>query len=188
MRTIRLYGALGRRFGRVHKLEVESVSEALRALNTNFKGFSQFVTNYKSTSVGYEVWDGNYNIGAEDTDSFVKVGDRDIKIIPRIIGSGAVAKIVIGIILVIVSWWAGGSAGWAYLGMAIAMSGVTEMMSVKPSSGESTQSVGNETRSYVFSGSTNTTKQGSVVPIAYGIHLLGSQIISASLTTSNAAG
>lgn len=36
--TIRLYGALGARFGRVHKLAVQTSAEAVKALCINLDG------------------------------------------------------------------------------------------------------------------------------------------------------
>lgn len=40
--TIRLYGALGARFGRVHKLAVQTSAEAVKALCINFGRFGKF--------------------------------------------------------------------------------------------------------------------------------------------------
>ena len=42
--TIRLYGALGARFGRVHKLAVQTSAEAVKALCINFDWSNIFMT------------------------------------------------------------------------------------------------------------------------------------------------
>ncbi|WP_416348642.1 hypothetical protein, partial [Listeria welshimeri] len=41
LRKIRLYGALGKRFGREHRLAVANAAEAVRALGVLFDGFQQ---------------------------------------------------------------------------------------------------------------------------------------------------
>ena len=45
LRTIRLGGVLGKRFGRVHRLAVDSPAEALRALSVIKAGFREFMEN-----------------------------------------------------------------------------------------------------------------------------------------------
>lgn len=45
--TIRLYGALGARFGRVHKLAVQTSAEAVKALCINFDGLEDYLMNAK---------------------------------------------------------------------------------------------------------------------------------------------
>ncbi|VFS55940.1 Phage-related protein, tail component [Kluyvera cryocrescens] len=45
--TIRLYGALGARFGRVHKLAVQTSAEAVKALCINLDGMESYLMNAK---------------------------------------------------------------------------------------------------------------------------------------------
>lgn len=193
-RTIRLYGELGKRFGKKHILYVRSVGEAARALCVNFKGFKQFLE--KEKYAGYEVWDGKYNVDSKDED-FNKLGDGDIKIIPRIRGGSNTAKIIAGVIFVaIVTWatwgtggpWAAGTAaGWtaaANFGVSLIMSGVIGMMT-KTSLGGTVASDEENSESYIFSGPANSTKQGNPVYIGYGEMVVGSQVVSAALTTND---
>ena len=191
LRTIKLYGALGKKFGRTHNLYVNSVGEAVRLLCANYKEFRQYLQT-DNNRVGYEVWDGKRNLGKDDKEEFSQHGDSDIKIIPRIIGAGNVAKIITGAVLLAVSFFVPGTQGTALaylsqaagmLGTSLILSGVLGMMT-KTASGVSVESTEDNTQSYVFSGTLNTTKQGNPVFIAYGTHLLGSQVVSASLTTS----
>jgi len=200
LRTIRLYGELGKRYGRVHRLYVSSVGEAIRLLCANFPAMKQHLIDSTRSIAGYEVWDGKHNVDGEVKEDFSKSGDMSIKIIPRIIGAGNAAKIIVGVVLIAASWYAGGAAGWAYLGAAgygmataafymgasLVLSGVTGLMT-KTAAGTTIDSESNNTQSYIFSGIQNTTKQGNPVFVAYGKHLLGSQTISVSLTTSDIA-
>lgn len=197
LRTIRLYGELGKKYGRVHKFHVESVAEAIRMLCANFKDFKQHLIDSTNKIAGYEVWDGKYNLGPEDREEFQKLGDQTIKIIPRIVGAGNAAKIILGAVLVgaamLLSPLGGfavfgpGAGLWgvaASFGASLILSGIVGMMT-KTSSGASIDSDSNNTQSYIFSGVQNTTKQGSPVFVAYGLHKLGSQPISVALTTAD---
>lgn len=202
MRTIRLYGELGKRYGKVHKFHVSSVGEAVRLLCANFKDFRQFIESDKNGIAGYEVWDAKHNLDGEVKEDFCKTGEGSIKIIPRIVGASNAAKVIVGVALIAASWWAGGAAGWSYLGAkgfsatiatsmfymgaSVILTGVIGMMT-KTASGSSIDSDDTSTQSYIFSGVANTTKQGNPVFIAYGEYLLGSQVISQSLTTSDIA-
>lgn len=198
LRTIRLYGELGKKYGRVHRFHVESVSSAIRMLCVNFKDFKQHLIDSTNKIAGYEVWDGKYNLGPEDKEEFVKQGVGVIKIIPRVIGASNAAKILVGVLLVAAAWFSMGTLAAAFgpgaglwgvaasFGASLILSGVVGMMT-KPASGVSIDSDSNNTQSYIFSGVQNTTKQGNPVFIAYGTHLLGSQPISVALTTGDVA-
>ena len=50
---IRLYGWIGKKYGKVHHYAVSSVHEAMRALQANFPTFSKDIIEYK---YGYKVW------------------------------------------------------------------------------------------------------------------------------------
>lgn len=197
MRTVRLYGELGKKFGKIHKLHVNSVGEAIRLLSVNYPDFKQHILENNKIA-GYEVWDNKYNLGEEDKSLFSKQGEGDIKIVPRIVVAGNAAKILTGAVLIAASWWAGGAAGWGFVGsagftganiafnfgMSLVLSGILGMMT-ETSSGASIDSNDTSTQSYIFSGVVNTTKQGNPVALVYGKHLIGSQVISASLTTGD---
>ena len=194
LRTIRLYGELGKKYGKVHRLHVTSVAEAIRALSANFKDFKQHLIDSDKRIAGYEVWDGKHNLSQDDVDSFNLHSNSDIKIIPRVKGSSNVGRIIVGIVLLVIAYWTGGAtagSAMAYLsqaafamGSSLLLSGVIGMMT-KSSSGSSIDSDTENTESYIFSGPVNTTKQGSPIRIGYGKMIVGSQVISASLTTAD---
>lgn len=195
IRTVRLYGELGKKYGRVHRLHVNSVGEAVRLLCSNYKDMRQHIIDSEGIA-GYEVWDGNQNIDADTPDSFNKQGEGGIKIIPRVFGAGNVGKMIVGTVLIIAAavatggWLAAfqpGAGLWgvaASFGASLVLGGIVGLMT-KTATGNSIESTEDNTQSYLFSGALNTTKQGNPVYVAYGTHLLGSQVISASLTTSD---
>jgi len=195
LRTIRLYGELGKKYGKVHRLHVNSVAEAVKLLSVNYRGFKQQIIEDTQVA-GYEVWDGRYNLGEDDDiEHFHKHGDSTIKIIPRVRGAGNAAKILVGVVLIAAAVFATGGFAAAFgakaglwgiastFGASLVLSGVIGLMT-KTATGASIDSTEDNTQSYIFSGSLNTVKQGNPVFVAYGTHLLGSQVISASLTTS----
>ena len=59
LRTIKLSGFLGKKFGRVHRLAVDSPAEAIRALSVNINGFREFLENSHKNGVAYSFLVGN---------------------------------------------------------------------------------------------------------------------------------
>jgi predicted phage tail protein len=196
LRTIKLYGALGKKFGKEHQAHVESVGEAIRFLSANFKDFGKYIVSGSPRLAGYEVWDGKYNLAPEAED-FNKLGDGVIKIIPRARGSGAGARIILGAVLMVVGYiftpvTAGGSlvlSSWGGMmmgmGASLVLGGVIELLS--PKSNLSAQSAADSQESYIFSGATNSSKIGNPVAIGYGKMTVGSQVISGTITTHDIA-
>lgn len=114
LRTIRLYGSLGRKFGRVHRLAVSSVQEAIRALRVVCPGFEQELMTSKDRGIGYGIWVGKENL--KDTKQFrYPVGNDDIRIAPVLMGAkrGGLLQIFVGIVIVIAAVWTGGAAAGA---------------------------------------------------------------------------
>lgn len=114
LRTIRLYGSLGRKFGRVHRLAVSSVQEAIRALRVVCPGFEQELMTSKDRGIGYGIWVGKENF--KDTKQFrYPVGNDDIRIAPILMGAkrGGLMQIFIGIVIVVAAVWTGGAAAGA---------------------------------------------------------------------------
>lgn len=185
LRKIKLYGALGKKFGKVHEAHVESVGEAIRFLSANYKEFAKYIVNNKRVA-GYEVWDGQYNLG-EEKEGFVKLGDGEIKIIPRARGSSAAGRILAGIVIIAAAYFTwgaslAGGAGMAYgMGASLVLGGVIELLSPKPNL--STNSTADTSESYIFNGATNSTRMGNPVFIGYGEMKVGSQVISKTVTT-----
>lgn len=193
MKTVTLYGFLAKRFGRHHRMDVRTPAEAARALEANLPGFRQAVIGYEA---GYHV-----RVGKEyrDEQTVNLSADSDhIKIIPAVMGSGSFGKIILGAALFFAAPYA---AGWLFantaavglavavanvlpaIGIALALGGVAQML-FKPPKSQVVERPESKP-SYAFDGPVNTTAQGNPVSICYGRLMVGSQVISAKLTSKD---
>lgn len=180
LKTIRLYGKLGAKFGRVHRLAVSSAAEAVRALCVMLPGFEAHMANAPG---GYAVFYGKENI---DVDSLRHpAGSDDIRIAPMPIGAGGnggIFQVVVGVVLIVAGYFTFGATsamGMAMIagGAGMAVGGAMLMLSPQPSGSASTDSPDNQS-SYAFNGAVNTEAQGNPVPLLYGELIVGSAVIS----------
>lgn len=193
LKEIKLYGELGKKYGKIHKLAVENSAEAIRALCANFRGFEQDIAN------------GFFKIfldkGAVDNLSELDAhGIKTIKIIPVVEGakSGGGLLIVGSILLAVATFGgsaiieAGLAAGLSFgagmaavsaigtIGLGLALTGASQLLTPTPKAPAYGQN--QDTPSYLFNGPVNTSVQGVPVPLFYGRLIVGSAIISAGLT------
>ena len=185
LRTIRLYGKLGARFGRVHRfhLESNSVAEAIRALDSQLTGFKAFLVNARQYGMVFAVFAGKRNLTEGQLHD--PVGSEDIRIAPVIAGSksAGVLQTILGIVLIVVGVFTE-NPNLIYSGAVMALGGVVQMLSPQP---HSKVSNGANEPSYVFNGPVNTTAQGHPVPLLYGRMIVGSAVISAGIEASDYA-
>ncbi|WP_336995816.1 tail assembly protein [Leclercia sp. UBA7405] len=191
--TIRLYGALGVRFGRVHKLAVQTSAEAVKALCVNFDGLEDYLMNAKKNGMTFAVFRGKRNIGAQD---FKELGgDSDIRIAPVMEGSkkagifqtilGAV-MVVAGIVMTVIS---GGTASplaasLMVSGVGMMAGGIYQMLSPQPKGLQGRDDPDNKP-SYAFGGAVNTLAMGNPVALLYGEREIGGAIISAGIVAED---
>lgn len=199
LRTIRLYGKLGNRFGRVHRLAVESTAEAVRAMCVLMPGFERELMTSRDRGIAYACFLGKTNIGAEQL--HLSGGGDDIRIAPVLAGakSGGALQFITGAVLLVVGAVIGvygtlsgnafiASAGYAIGNMGIAMmvGGVIQMLSPQQQQTSAKDSAANGA-SYNFNGPVNTTAQGNPVPVLYGRMIVGSAVISAGILAQDQA-
>lgn len=183
VRTVRLYGVLGARFGRVHKFVCNSPASAINALCKMIDGFEQFLARSEEKGLAYAVFIGKRNIGQDDLD--VPPGQDDIRIAPVLQGSkrAGVLQTVIGTVLIVVGMYSG-QLWLAKIGFALALSGVAQMLSPVAKGLNNSDKADNKP-SYSFTGPVNTTAQGNPVPILYGEMIVGSAVISSGIMTED---
>lgn len=186
LRTIRLYGKLGAKYGRVHQLAVRNAREAVRALCVLFPGFEQELRGAHARGVAYSVFIGKENIGREKLE--FPPGREDIRIAPVLTGSkrGGVLQTIVGIVLVVVgafTSWAGGGV-LISVGVSMIAGGVTQMLSPQPKGLSAKDSAANSS-SYNFNGPVNTSAQGRPVGLLYGLMIVGSAIIYGGIFTQD---
>ena len=195
LRTVRLYGRLGTKFGRVHRLAVDSAAEAVRALGALFPEFDGYLIQSKDRGEGYAVFYGKKNLEKEalHNPSF----NQDIRIAPVLLGSknGGWLNIIVGAVLIVVgaiitggTFGAGAPFGSALIVMGIGMiaGGVVQLLTPVPK-GSSAKDRPDNQASYSFNGPINTQAQGNPVQVLYGELHVGSAVLSAGINAEDQA-
>ncbi|EPX3864454.1 tail assembly protein [Acinetobacter baumannii] len=208
LKTIKLYGILGQKFGREFKLDVANTREAMRALSVQIAGFEHFMLHAHEQGLRFTVFlkrknssnkrgkkrpaiydhetkrliTGD-NIGEEQLDMNTEADT--IHIVPRVMGAGGnngILQLVLGAILIAASFIPGiGQAAQVALigaGAGMAMGGVASMLMPKIDNTQDQNQDGNRANKG-FGGAVTTVAQGNPVPILYGQREIGGFIISA---------
>lgn len=180
LRTIKLSGALGRKFGRVHRLAVDSPAEAVRALCVLFKGFRSEI---EKPGARFHVLVGKQAIGE---DGLQLHGGDSYTFAPATAGSkrAGLLQTILGAVLIVAAFAFAGSPIAPFLfkaGVAMVIGGVIQMLAPMPKA--QTNDKPENTPNTQFNGAVNTQAQGHPVPIAYGELIVGSAVISAGVST-----
>ena len=207
MRTVRLNGALGKKYGRIHKLAVGTPAEAVRALCANYPEFYSDLSKSHEQGVAYKCVLDRERVG---DDALGHPISKSFSITPVVVGAGKIGTIILGIALIATAFLTFGAslaaasgtvlstatmstatigflgltyANVAWLGVAITLSGISQLLAPtikKPTSGTIDQN-------NYFNGAVNSTAQGIPVPIGYGRLIIGSAVISAAITVEDKA-
>lgn len=175
--TVKLGGFLGKKYGKTFKLGVRNPVEAVALLAANFKTFRKDFIKYN-----YRVMVNEEIIGQDQITEPSK--GKCIRIIPVLAGSGNAAKIVVGAVLIMVAPYLSPLVTGAVAGMgwSLVIGGVIGLMFGQNKT-EGSDSEDSQKSSYLFGGTLNTTGRGNPVPILYGEGMVGSQVISAGIST-----
>ena len=198
LRKIKLYGELANFVGhKEFEVKVETLSQAVSFLINNFAGIEEYM-NPKY----YQVKVGNYSI--DQTEIHHPIGQEDIHFVPVIQGAGrGLGKILLGGALIALSFGVGGvfanplafgakgfgfaSAGLGAkaafgIGAGLLLSGVSDMLFPVPKLPDF-NSEQDPRISFNFSGTQQTTRAGTPVPLVYGEIFTGSVVISGAVDT-----
>ena len=189
LRKIKLYGELAKFLGqKTFEAEVHNAAQAMRFLVVNFPQLERHMADRY-----YKVNVGDWEL--EEKELHYPNGQEDIKIIPVVGGEGGFKKVLLGAALIGVGILSGGAsfaggsfAGVGFLGgttavlgnvgIALALTGIAEMLTPVPTISEMEQDPRN---SFNFSGIQNTSRAGVAVPVIYGEALTGSVVVSAGI-------
>ena len=107
LKKVKLYGELGNRFGKEWDLDINSPSEAIRALDVNCPNFRSYMVNSEKNNIGYKVIVGKSYIENKN-ELYNPSGKQEIKIIPVIIGAkkSGLGMIVLGAVLIMAPYMA----------------------------------------------------------------------------------
>ena len=204
LRKIKLYGHLREHTG-LKEVEayVDNVREAVNFLTCNWpKLESQIVQN------NYHVLLDEDDVGEEEL--LYPIGNASISFIPVVEGSGKFGKILAGVALIGLAFtpmgvgfmggafngavggglgsstglFAGayGSKALFYIGGALVLSGVSDLLTPTPQMPEAEQTP----ESSAFSSPLNVSMPGIAVPLVYGTAICGSIVISTSVEVGDA--
>ena len=200
LRTIKLSGFLGKKFGRVHRLAVDSPAEAIRALSVIKAGFREFLENSHKNGVAYRFLVGKEALERSELKESLHMThsmSTTFELVPVISGAkSSLGQILFGAALMAFAWWAMPAMSFAAvgtagamstsvfgIGMSLALGGVAQLLAPKVKA-ENKEAVENKP-SYIFNGAVNTIAQGNPVPILYGRMRVGSQVVSAGITSND---
>ena len=193
MTTVKLYGAMGARFGRVHHLDIETPAEAIRALSVIREGFERYLMTSRKAGLSFGVFRGKRNITLDEMR--MPCGGEDVRIAPIITASkkGGLFQTILGAAM-IVAGIALGPAGFGVVGATMAAGitlggvsmmagGVIQMLTPQPKGLAMAQDADNKP-SYAFGGPINSTAAGGIVGVLYGRREVGGNIISAGIAVN----
>ena len=197
LRKLKLYGELAQFVGhKEFEIQVDSLAKAVSFLVNNFPQVEKYMNPQY-----YQVKVGNYAVDEEEI--YHPIGQEDIHIVPVISGAGGgMRKVLLGAALIGIAFATGGASltksglvfeasrlGGAYLaqtfvytGAFLVLNGVSEMLFPLPKPKEF-KSEQDPQLSFSFSGTQNTSRAGTPVPIVYGEITTGSVVISGAVDT-----
>ena len=191
MKTIKLHGILGKKFGQFFKLDVQTAREATHAIACQNAEFKRFMLESDKLGLKFAVFLGRKNITENDIDN---VTDTDvIHIVPRIVGSGGSTfnwlQVVAGAVLVGVGAFTFGATtatGAALIGAGIGMfvGGVAGLL--MPTVDMSNQDPDGNRANKGFGSAVTTVSQGNPVPILYGEREIGGFYASGGIYAEDA--
>lgn len=197
LREIRLYGDLGKRFGKIHRFAVQSTAEAIRALMANFPDFERAMLE---VAPGYRILAGRTRITETDALNDPVSSHEPIRIVPVIAGAkskwtGILLGAAILAAVVLTGGVALGASGLVFsgvgaqlafgVGASLVLGGISQILSPTPKMDTGALDGQESKNGFAFSGSVNTTAQGNPVPICYGVMRCGSAVISAGITAKD---
>lgn len=188
VKTIKLSGSLGKRFGVFHNLAVDSYQEAIRALSSQVQGFKSFMQSEVGSRMKFAVFVDGVNISHRDERQFACA--REVRIIPIPTGSksGGLMQIVIGAAIMATAFFTGGAslaamgafASAAFMaGGSMVLGGVMQMFSPQQGGMKLESGSAENKPSYAFGGAVNTVAAGNPIPIPYGMRTVGGAVLSA---------
>jgi predicted phage tail protein len=199
LRKIKLYGELAKFVGhKEFEVKADTLSHAVSFLINNFAGVEEYISPKY-----YQVKVGSYAIDENEIQH--PIGQEDIHFVPVIQGAGkGLGKILLGGALIALSFGVGGvfanpltiggkgffgfaSAGLGAkaafgIGAGLLLSGVSDMLFPVPEMPEFS-SEQDPRISFNFSGTQQTSRAGTPVPVVYGEIFTGSVVISGAVDT-----
>ena len=182
LKTIRLLGAAGRKFGREFKLAVKSPAEAFRALCVLCPGLRGWVLEQHEKGVAWRVVIKERS-GINEELLKCETSSDVITFAPTMRGAGGnsgVFQIILGVALIAAALIipfgaAGGGLGLGLLGGSLVLGGVAQLITPTPTlpkQAETGEQDLEELNSALFTRSGGNDAQAEIVPVLYGRRLV----------------
>ena len=182
LKTIRLLGAAGRKFGREFKLAVKSPAEAFRALCVLCPGLRGWALEQHEKGVAWRVVIKERSGINEDLLKCETSSDT-ITFAPTMRGAGGnsgVFQIILGVALIAASLiitfgTAGGGLALGLLGGSLVLGGIAQLITPTPTlpkQAETGEQDSAELNSALFTRSGGNDAQAEIVPVLYGRRLV----------------
>jgi len=182
LKTIRLLGAAGRKFGREFKLAVKSPAEAFRALCVLCPGLRGWVLEQHEKGVAWRVVIKERR-GISEELLKCETSSDVITFAPTMRGAGGnsgVFQIILGVALIAAALIipfgaAGGGLGLGLLGGSLVLGGVAQLITPTPTlpkQAETGEQDLEELNSALFTRSGGNDAQAEIVPVLYGRRLV----------------
>jgi predicted phage tail protein len=181
MITITLKGELGDLFIPEFEADCNSAASVISCLKANFPEIVDYFIESAERGIGFIIRAGKQELEEAQLGLPISKHVKSFVITPVPRGSGGgLGRILLGVVILGVGLLSGG-AGFLGLssstlmltGGAMILSGIMSMFGQVKSPDK------NDKKSMIFNGSQNTVTAGEPVPIVYGLHLTGMQVLSA---------
>lgn len=191
MVTVRLLGALGDRFGKEFELEITTPREAIRAIGYQIDGFFSYLVESAQNGIGYRVIPPAIPDGILETELENRFEGDILIIAPEIAQGGAVARIILGVALIGLSFFMPAaflgisSLTVGLLGASLVYGGIAQLLTPPPPGLGSATFGAFQDRS---------ASQGKCMPLRYGegwcvpLRMSGRIIISNTVYTDISQG
>ena len=187
LRKVFLYGHLADKYGKEHSFDVNSVSEILKAFECAYSGFTKEIRldEYYSVYCG----DGVCEETLLDIDEYKMTSTGgNYHVVPIISGEKSsndkgAGSLVIGAAFIAASFFSGWNPYLLLTGISFLAGGAATLLSPIPEKTKSPEDVDNGD-SFVFSNAKNAERQGGVVPLVYGQHLVGATTVSSFMEST----
>ena len=175
---IKLGLSLGRKFGKIHQMAVNSVPEAMRALCSQIPAFKEFMSSHVGQNTRYAVFVDGKNVNEHQISDFSAVQEIRILPIPQGRKSGGLFQTILGSALITVGIF----TGQIYLvgaGVSLAAGGISQLLSPQATGLKTQNNQTSNRASYAFGSAVNTVAAGYPVCLPYGYRTVGGSVFSA---------
>ena len=178
---IKLGLSLGRKFGKIHQMAVNSVPEAMRALCSQIPAFKEFMNSHVGQNTRYAVFVDGRNVNEHRISDFSAVQEIRILPIPQGRKSGGLFQTLLGAALIGASFFLTGGIATAVLGAGISLAagGVAQLLSPQATGLKTQDNQTSNRASYAFGSAVNTVAAGYPVCLPYGYRTVGGSVFSA---------